>query len=151
MIHCVNTIIAAMGSMNTLSVFNNLFMREYFKSLDPKHKLPHRLERTRLVEVLIDGTMMEFCRITKVKIKWHLYLFILWKSHKHSYPSACHFFSWARWLARSWILRWKHWLLDRLTPQRTIWSNCCKHHSGKIKYGDRSMAVNESGDKRQTG
>ena len=76
MIHRVNAIIAAEGSMNTLSVFDNVFMREYLKGLDPKHNTPHRLERICLVEVLIDGAMMEFGRINKVTMKLHLYLFI---------------------------------------------------------------------------
>ena len=92
MIHCVNSIIVAVGRMNTLSVFDNVFIQEYLKCLDPKHKLPHRFERICLVEVLIDGAIMEFGRITKVMMKWHLYLFIPCKSNKHSYPSACHFF-----------------------------------------------------------
>ena len=108
MIHRVNEIIAAAVSMNTLSVFDNVFMRKYLKGLDPKHKPPQRLELIRLVEVLIDGSMMEFGSITKVMMKQHLYLFILCTSHKHSYPSVCHFFSGALLLARSWILRWKH-------------------------------------------
>ena len=69
MIHHVNAIIAAVGSMNTLSVFDNVLMREYLKGLDPKHKPPHRLELIRLVEVIIDGAMMEFGRITKVTMK----------------------------------------------------------------------------------
>ena len=69
MIHRVNEIIAAVGSMNTLSVFDNVFMQEYLKGLDPKHKPPHRLEHIRLVEVLIDGTMMEFGCINKLKMK----------------------------------------------------------------------------------
>ena len=69
MIHRVNAIIVAVGRMNTLSVFDNLFMREYLKGLDPKNKPPHRLERIRLVEVLIDDAMMEFGRITKVTMK----------------------------------------------------------------------------------
>ena len=69
MIHHVNVIIAELGSMNTLSVFDNLFMREYLKGIDLKHKPPHRLERIRLVEVLIDGAMMEFVCVTKVTIK----------------------------------------------------------------------------------
>ena len=58
MIHRVNTIIAAVGTMNTLLVFYNVFMREYLKGLDPKHKPPQSLELIRLVEVLIDGAMM---------------------------------------------------------------------------------------------
>ena len=68
-IHHVNTIIAAVGSMNTLSVFDNLFMQEHLKVLDPKHKPPHRLEHIHLVEVLIDGAIMEFGCITKVTMK----------------------------------------------------------------------------------
>ena len=68
-IHRVNAIVAEVGSMNTLSVFDNVFMREYLKGVDLKHKPPHRLERIRLVEVLIDGAMMEFGRITKVTMK----------------------------------------------------------------------------------
>ena len=69
MIHRVNAIITSVVSMDTLSVFDNVFMREYLKGLDPKHKPPHRLERIRLVEVLIDGAMMEFGRIIKVNMK----------------------------------------------------------------------------------
>ena len=48
-IHRVNAIIVVVGSMNTLSVFNNVFMQEYLKGLDPKHKPPHRLELIHLV------------------------------------------------------------------------------------------------------
>ena len=66
MIHRVNAIIAAVGIMNNLSVFNNVFMKEYLKGIALKQKPPHRLERIRLVEVLIDGAMMEFGLITKV-------------------------------------------------------------------------------------
>ena len=69
MIHRVNAIIAAVGSINTLSVFDNVFMREYLKGLDPKQKPPHRHERICLLEVLIDGVMMEFGRINRVTMK----------------------------------------------------------------------------------
>ena len=69
MIHRVNAITVAVGSMNTLSVFNNVFMQEYLKGIDPKHKPPHRLERIHHVEVLIDSAMMEFGRITKLTMK----------------------------------------------------------------------------------
>ena len=68
-IHRINVIIVAVGRMNTLSGFDNVFMREYLKGLDPKNKPPHRLERIHLVEVLIDGAMMDFGRITKVTMK----------------------------------------------------------------------------------
>ena len=69
MIHHVNTIIAAVGSMNTLSVFNNVFMQENLKGLNPKHTPPHRIERICLVKLLIDGAMMEFGCINKVTMK----------------------------------------------------------------------------------
>ena len=69
MIHRVNVIVTAVGSINTLSVFDNVFIREYLKGLDPKHKPTHRLERICLVEVLIDGVMMEFGRINRVTMK----------------------------------------------------------------------------------
>ena len=69
MIHRVNAIITVVGSMNTLSVFDNVFMQESLKGLYPKYKPPHRLELIHLVEVLIDGAMMEFGRITKVTMK----------------------------------------------------------------------------------
>ena len=69
MIHRLNAIIAAVGSMNTLSVFGNVFMQEYLNGIDPKHKTPYRIERILLVEVLIDGGLMEFGRITKVTMK----------------------------------------------------------------------------------
>ena len=69
MIHHVNAIIAAVGSMNTLSVFENVSMQEYLKGLDPRHKPPHRIKLIHLVEVIIDGAMMGFGCITKVTMK----------------------------------------------------------------------------------
>ena len=69
MIHHVNAIIAEVGSMNTLSVFDNVFMREYLKGLDLKHSPPHRLECILLVEVIIGGASMDFGRITKLTMK----------------------------------------------------------------------------------
>ena len=69
MIHRVNEIITAVGSIKTLSVFDNVFIQEYLKGIDPKHKPPHRLEHICLVQMLIYGAMMEFGRITKVTMK----------------------------------------------------------------------------------
>ncbi len=52
---------AAVASKTPLRVFDNPQMREYLRKLDPKHSSPYCLERTRILEVLMDAAMKEFC------------------------------------------------------------------------------------------
>ena len=57
---------ATAGSMQPLGLFDGVHMKKYLRSLDPKHSPPHRLERIRLLEVFIDGGMLELNRIVQV-------------------------------------------------------------------------------------
>jgi hypothetical protein len=45
---------AAVASKTPLIVFDNPQMREYLCKLDPKHSPPYRLERTHILEVMMD-------------------------------------------------------------------------------------------------
>ena len=67
MVNRVLAVFAAVGCKLPLSVFDNHHFTSYVKSLDSKHCPPHRLERMRILEVMIDGAMMEFSRIVKVR------------------------------------------------------------------------------------
>ena len=67
MVNRVFAVFAAVGCKLPLSVFDNHHFTSYVKSLDSKHCPPHRLERLRILEVMIDGAMMEFSRIVKVR------------------------------------------------------------------------------------
>ena len=59
----VAAVIGAVASKQPLSVFDNLFMRDYIHKLNPKHSIPYRLERNRIIEVLIDIAMAEVRQI----------------------------------------------------------------------------------------
>ncbi len=54
---------AAVASKTPLSVFNNPQMREYLRKLDPKHSPPYCLERTRILEVMMDAAMNELVQM----------------------------------------------------------------------------------------
>ena len=41
-------------------------MKEYLALLDKKHNPPHRLKRLRIIQVFMDGAMLEFKRIVEV-------------------------------------------------------------------------------------
>ena len=62
----VMAIKASIGSKTPLALFDNFFVRDYIKKLDPKQTLPHRLECIRITEVMIDGAFMKFHCISKV-------------------------------------------------------------------------------------
>jgi hypothetical protein len=59
----VLAVMAAISSKIPLSVFSNVYFRNYARSLDPKHRPPHNLAINRIIEVLIDGMVLEFVRI----------------------------------------------------------------------------------------
>ncbi|KAL7541905.1 hypothetical protein ACHAXR_011364, partial [Thalassiosira sp. AJA248-18] len=63
MVNRVKAVRALAASLQPLSLFDGIDMRDYIRSLDPKHTPPHRLERLCLLMVFIDGAMMEFARI----------------------------------------------------------------------------------------
>lgn len=54
----VRAVMAAVGSKVPLSIFDNQILRQYLSALNDRHTPPHRLERTRIVEVMIDYAMM---------------------------------------------------------------------------------------------
>ncbi len=54
---------AVVASKTPLSVFDNPQMREYLRKLDPKHSPPYRLERTRILKVMMDAAMNELVQM----------------------------------------------------------------------------------------
>lgn len=65
MINRVMAVLGAVGSKQPLSIFDNKHMRAYIQRLNPRHQPPYRLERVRIVEVLIDYVALEISRIVK--------------------------------------------------------------------------------------
>jgi hypothetical protein len=65
MLNRVAAVKAAVASKTPLSIFDNPQMREYLRKLDPKHSPPYRLERTRILEVMMDIAMQELVQILK--------------------------------------------------------------------------------------
>ena len=63
MLNRVLAVFAAVGSKVPLSIFDNDYIKAYIHQLDPKHRQPHQLERTRIVEVIMDLGMLEFKQI----------------------------------------------------------------------------------------
>ena len=59
----VLAVMAGVSCKVPLSVFNDVYFRNYTRSLDPKHRPPHFLEINRIIEVMIDGAVLEFTRI----------------------------------------------------------------------------------------
>ncbi len=54
---------ATVGGKLPLSVFDNIFVRDYPFQLNPKHRPPHQLERIRIIECMIDYAKLELCLI----------------------------------------------------------------------------------------
>ena len=67
MVNLVGTVFASAGCKLLLGVFDNDHFRAYVRGLDEKHSPPHMLERLRILEVMMDGSMMEFLKIVKVR------------------------------------------------------------------------------------
>jgi hypothetical protein len=69
MILHVTGVKAAVGGKLPLSVFGNVFVRDYLAQLNPKHRPPYRLECIRIIECMIDyvklelGLIMPECRM----------------------------------------------------------------------------------------
>ena len=61
----VLAVMAGVSCKVPLSVFDDVYFRNYTASLDPRHRPPHHLEINRIIEVLIDGAVTEFVRIVK--------------------------------------------------------------------------------------
>jgi hypothetical protein len=59
----VLAVLAAIGCKSPLSIFDNKFMKMYTTALNSKHKTPYRLERNRIVEVILDYAMLEYSQI----------------------------------------------------------------------------------------
>jgi hypothetical protein len=50
---------AAVGGNLPLSVFDNVFVRDYLVQLNPKHRPPYQLEHIRIIECMIDYAKLE--------------------------------------------------------------------------------------------
>jgi hypothetical protein len=59
MILCVAGVKVAVGEKFPLSVFVNIFVRDYLAQLNPKHRPPYQLERIRIIECMIDYAKLE--------------------------------------------------------------------------------------------
>ncbi len=46
-----------------LNVFDTAMFKQYLHHLDSKHSSPYCLKRTRIIDVLMDGAMLELSRI----------------------------------------------------------------------------------------
>jgi hypothetical protein len=55
----VLAVMAAVSSNMPLSIFDNAMFKTYLRRLDSKHRTLYHLERTRIIEVLMDGAMQE--------------------------------------------------------------------------------------------
>jgi hypothetical protein len=63
MLNRVAAVKAAVASKTPLSFFDNPQMSEYLRKLDPKHSPPYRLERTQILEVMMDIAMKELAQM----------------------------------------------------------------------------------------
>lgn len=63
MVNRVAAVRAAVASKTPLAVWDNDMMKSYIKMINPKHSTPYPLERTRILEVMIDGGMIEFAKM----------------------------------------------------------------------------------------
>ncbi len=63
-----------------LSLFDNHLMKQYLKLLDRKHSSPHRIERLRIIQVIMDGVKLELARIMDVSFPFisYIYQFFVW-------------------------------------------------------------------------
>ena len=59
MLYRVMAVAGIVSSKSVLSLFDNAEMKAYIQKLDPKHSPPHRLERIRILTVLIDAYVRE--------------------------------------------------------------------------------------------
>ena len=66
MVNRVAAVFGGVGAKVPLAVFDNWFMKDYINGLDPKHSVPYRLERCRIMEVMIDKAKMELYDIAMV-------------------------------------------------------------------------------------
>jgi len=63
MVNRVAAVKAAVASKTPLSFFDNPHVREYLRKLDPKHSPPYRLERTHILEVMMNAAMNELVQM----------------------------------------------------------------------------------------
>jgi hypothetical protein len=70
-LHVVGVKVAVGGKL-PLSVFDNVFVRDYLAQLNPKHRPPYRLEHICIIECMIDyaklelGLIMAECRLEQL-------------------------------------------------------------------------------------
>jgi hypothetical protein len=59
----VMAVMAGVSSNMPLNLFDTAMFKQYLCRLDRKHRSPYRLERTWIIEVFMDGAMLEHSRI----------------------------------------------------------------------------------------
>jgi hypothetical protein len=63
MLNRVMAVMAGVSSNMPLNVFDTAMFKQYLHHLDSKHRSPYCLERTQIIEVLMDSAMLELSRI----------------------------------------------------------------------------------------
>ena len=61
----VKATLATVGSKPPLYIFDNPFMQDYIRDLNPRHSTLHHLKRNQIVQVLLDCSMLEMEQILK--------------------------------------------------------------------------------------
>jgi len=61
----IKGIIALISSKSPLSIFEDRHFKDWIHSLNPSHRLPYRIMRIRMLEVIQDLNVLEFARIVK--------------------------------------------------------------------------------------
>ena len=111
---------ASVGGKLLLSVFENVFVRDYLAQLNPKHCPPYRLERIHIIECMIDYVKLE---LGLIMAECHMELL-------------------------SGFFVWDNRLLDRFSSQAAVWLLCCRYDCWKVWDGKWASAVHEQDDKK---
>lgn len=61
----IKGIIALVSSKSPLSIFEDRHFKDWIHSLNPSHRLPYRIMRIRMLQVIQDLNVLEFARIVK--------------------------------------------------------------------------------------
>ncbi len=61
----IKGVIALVSSKSPLSFFEDSHVKDWVRSLNPRHRLPYRIMRIRMLQVVQDLNVLEFARIVK--------------------------------------------------------------------------------------
>jgi hypothetical protein len=67
--HQIHELLIICSTGISTSFFNNSFVRDYIKALEPRHRLVYRLKLVRIIRCIMDTLQDEVNRITIVSLK----------------------------------------------------------------------------------